>query len=91
MLTSQWHLSALPFKRLFSNHLNRDIGAGSRDSITSSLFLAERYGVLSSEKFARSISLCTRNKSPKNMLHKSAPQIEPCGNTNKASYSPYEL
>ena len=34
----------------------------SRDSITSSTFLAERFGVLSSAKFAISITLCVRNK-----------------------------
>ena len=75
MLTRKWHLSALPFKRLFSNHLNRDTEARSRDSITSSTFLSERYGVLSSEKFAISLSLCIRNKSAKEMLHRSGPKI----------------
>ena len=65
MLTRKWHLTALPFKRLFSSHLNRDTEAHSRDSVISSTFLAERHGVLSSAKFAISISLCVRNKSAK--------------------------
>ena len=46
MLIRKWHLSALPFKRFFSNQLNRDTDAHSRDSITSFTFLAGSYGVL---------------------------------------------
>ena len=77
---------------LFPNHLNRDTEARSRDSMTSSTFLAERYGVLSSAKFAISISLCIRNKSAKKMLNRSGPKIEPCGTTKiTASHSLYEL
>ena len=56
MRTRQWHLSALPLKRLFSNHLNRDTEARSRDSIKSSTFLAESCGILLSAKFAISMS-----------------------------------
>ena len=60
--------------------------------MTSSTFLAERYGVLSSAKFAISISLCIRNKSAKKMLNRSGPKIEPCGTPDiTASYSLYEL
>ena len=64
MPTRKWHLSALPFKRLFSNHQNGDTEARSRDSIIST-FLAERCGLLSFAKFAISIPLCIRNKSAK--------------------------
>ena len=67
MLTQKRQTSALTFKRLFSNHLNRYIEACSKDSITS-IFLAERYGVLSSENFAISMSLCLQNKSAKKIL-----------------------
>ena len=35
VLTIKWHLSALPFERLFSNHPNRDTEARWRDSITN--------------------------------------------------------
>ena len=76
VLTRKWHLATLPFKRLFSNHLNRDIEACSTDFITSSTFLAERYGVSSSGKFAISISLCVRNKSANKKLNRSYPKIE---------------
>ena len=77
---------------LFSNHLNRDTEACSKDSMTSSTILAERYGVLPSEKFVMSISLCIRNKSAKKMLNRSGPKIEPCGTQNvTASHSLYEL
>ena len=92
MLTRKWYLSALPFKRLVSNHLNRDTEARSRDSITCSTFLAERFGVLSSVKFAISISLCIRNKSAKNILNRSGHKIGPSGTPNiTASHSLYEL
>ena len=73
MLTRKWHLSALRFKRLVSNHLNRDIEARSRDSITCSTFLAEMYGALSSAKFAISMSLCIKSKSAKRNVEKSFP------------------
>ena len=59
---------------MFSNHLNRDAEAHSKDSITSSTFLTERYGVFSSEKFAISRSLCIRNKTAKKMLSRSGPK-----------------
>ena len=90
MLTRKLHLSTLPFKRLFSNHLNRDTEARCRDS---SIFLVERYyGDLSSAKFAMSISLCIRNKPTKKILNKSGPKIEPCGTTSiTTSQSLYEL
>ena len=62
------------------------------DSITSSTFLAERYGVLSSAKFAIWISLRIRNKSAEKMLNRSGPKFEPCGTPNiTASHSLYEL
>ena len=77
MLTRKRHLSAFPFKRLFSNHLNRDTEAHTQDSITSTI-LAQRYGVVLTEKHAISISLCIRNKSAKK-LNRSGPKIEPCG------------
>ena len=61
-------------------------------SITSSEFLAERYGVLSFAIFAISLSLCIRNESAKNMLNRSGPKIEPYGTPNIiASHSLYEL
>ena len=75
VLTRKWHLLALPFKRLFSNHLNKDTEARSRDSITCSSFLAERYGVLSSAKFAISVSLYTRNKSAKKCWIEVVPKL----------------
>ena len=92
VLTRKSAFIRIPLKRLFSNHLNRDTEAQSRDSVTSSTFLAERYGILSSAKFAISVSLCIRNKSAKKMLNRSCPKIEPYGTPNiTASHSLYEL
>ena len=91
VLTRKCQLSVLLSKRLFSNHLNRDIEACSRDSITSSTFLAERYGLLLSAKSV-SISLFIRNKSAEKMLNRSRPKIELYGTPNiTASHSLYEL
>ena len=59
--------------------MNGDIEARSRDPITSSTFLAGRYGVLSSSKFTISISLFIINKSAKKMLNGDGTKIEPCG------------
>ena len=75
MRTRQWHLSALPLKRLFSNHLNRDTEARSRDSIKSSTFLAESYGILLSAKFAISMSLCKRNEFAKKRSIEVVPKL----------------
>ena len=71
----KWHLLTLLFKRLFSNHLNRETESGSRYSITCSTFLVESNGELSTAKFAISISLCIRNKSAK-ILNRSGPKID---------------
>ena len=92
VLKRKWHLSALTFKRLFSNYLNRDVEARFRDSITSSTFLTEGYGVLSSAKFEISTSLYIRNKSAKKMLNRSGSTIDLCGTPNiTANHSIYEL
>ena len=91
VLTRKWHLSALPLKG-FSNHLNRDIKARSRDSTTSSIFLAERYSVLSSTKFAISISLCIRNKYAKKCWIEVVPKLSlATPQTLQQGHSLYEL
>ena len=72
--------------------MNRGTEARSRDPTTSSTILAERYGVLSSAKFAISISLCIKKKSAKEMLNRRGQKIELGGTLNIIEYhSQYEL
>ena len=72
--------------------MNRGTEARSRDPTTSSTILAEKYGVLSSAKFAISISLCIKNKSAKEMLNRRGQKIELGGTLNIIEYhSQYEL
>ena len=72
--------------------MNRGTEARSRDPTTFSTILAEKYGVLSSAKFAISISLCIKNKSAKEMLNRRGQKIELGGTPNIIEYhSQYEL
>ena len=59
--------------------------------LSSATYLAKEHGVLSYEKFAISKWLCIRNKSAKKMLSRSDSKIEPCGIPKIiASHSLYE-
>ena len=92
VLTRKWHLSVSPFKRLFSNHLNRDTESRSRGSITSSTFLAERaYYHLQRLQYqyhyvykTNLLKIC--------WIERSGPKIQHCGTPNiTASHLLYEL
>ena len=79
VLTSKWHLSALLFKRLFSNNSNKPLDACWRDVIRSSTLSTIMYGVLSSAELVISMLFTAKNKSAKKTLNRSGLSIEPCG------------
>ena len=68
----------MPLNKLSLNHLNKLLDTFSWESIKPVLF-ADVNGVLSSGKLAISTSFKTKNKSVRNILNKSCPNIDPWG------------
>ena len=76
VLTNKWHLSGLHLNKLSLNHLNKLLDTFSRESIKSLILFADVIGVLSSANLAISTSFKTKNKSARNILNKSGPNID---------------
>ena len=73
-------------KKLSLNHLNKLLDAFSRESLKSSTLLADVNGVLSSAMLAIFTSFKTKNKSARNILNKSGPNIDPWGTPSIISH-----
>ena len=74
-VANKWHLSALLFNKLFSNHSNKTFDVFYKDAVTPLISSAKTYRVLSFAKFTISTSFKMKNKSAKKILNNNEPKL----------------